>query len=311
MIPNWLKPSKIGAALFIVSAILILYIYGYLHLFFFQYGNFSRIYEPWHLGLTLLVLAYPISMVSGRSIEARRKLKEGPAGKKPKAENRLLEWVCFIAFLIIVAIPLDLGCYLLSPASYFRHFALPPRIDSPMPIVFWFAYGFPIAGAIVLKILRWNTAFIISLTSAILLERLFAELSWHSMGEVPSWFYHILIWLNIIPVILYAVKFKRTAAVIMLALALWLVSEQLPLGYRFVQLQDEAHAIVEYIYKTKAHTGSYPEDLSEYKFMNPQYEKHIMAYESGDKDFTLRYYVMTPGTSHWYDSKDGWHYYPD
>jgi hypothetical protein len=47
---------------------------------------------------------------------------------------------------------------------------------------------------------------------------------------------------------------KRTTAVIILALALWLVSEQLSLRYRFVQLQDEAYAMVEHIYKTKAQT---------------------------------------------------------
>ena len=82
-------------------------------------------------------------MVSGRNIETKRKLKNG-LGKEPTVENRLLELISFIAFLTIVAIPLDLGCYLLSPASYFRHFASPPRIDSPRPIVFWFAYGFPI-----------------------------------------------------------------------------------------------------------------------------------------------------------------------
>ena len=106
-------------------------------------------------------------------------------------------------------------------------------------------------------------------------------------------------------------KFKRTAAVIVLVLAIWLISKQLPLGYRFVQLQDEAHAIVEYIYKTKADTGSYPENLSEYKFMNPQLEKHIQKYEFKGNSFKLMYFVGDGGTSHWYDSEDGWHYYPD
>ena len=304
MVPYWLKPNKVGIAFFVIFAILILYVFSFFVLFPCRW--------LWYLVIaTLLLAAYPISMLSGRSIENRRKLKAGLVSKEPVVENRLLGWFCLIAFLVIVAIPLDLGCYLLSPASYFRHFASPPRIDSPRPIVFWFAYGFPIVLAIVLMILRWNTAFIIFLTGAILLERFCAGLAFHTIGEVVSALYHMVICLNIIPIIFYAVKFRKIAVVIILALALLLIPHQLFLGYRFIQLQDEAHAIVEYVYKTKAQTGSYPKDLSEYTFKNPHLKKHIQRYDIRGNEFTLSYYVGTTGTSHWYDSEGGWDYYPD
>ena len=169
----------------------------------------------------------------------------------------------------------------------------------------------PIVLPIVLMILRWNTAFIIFLTGAILLERFCAGLAFHAIGEVVSALYHIFICLNIIPIILYAVKFRKTAVVIISVIALLLIRKQLPLGYRFIQLQDEAHTIVEYVYETKAQTGSYPKDLLGYEFKNPHLEKHIQRYEPRDDSFELVYFVGTRGTSHWYDSKNGWHYYPD
>ena len=145
-----------------------------------------------------------------------------------------------------------------------------------------------------------------------LLEKFCAELAFHTIGEVLSWLDHVfVIWLNVIPIILYAVKFRKIAVVIILALALLLIPHQLFLGYRFIQLQDEAHAIVEYAYKTKVQTGSYPEDLSKYEFKNPHLEKHIQRYESKDNSFRFWYFVGTTGTSHSYSPDGGWFYYPD
>lgn len=328
MIPSWLKPNKVGIAFFVILLLLFLFVSFGCHAFFFYlleffgilelfgelFGFLDRIPWPlrWYHGLVFSLFIYPVSMILGRSIENRRKMKDGPAGRDVTAKNRQLEWICFIAFLIIVAIPLDLGCFLLSPVYYFRHFTPPPSMGLHRPVLFWIAYGLPIALPIVLMILRWNTAFIIFLTGVVLMERFCAVLAFHTIGEVCSWLYHIVvIWLNAIPMILYAVKFRKTAVAVVLALALLLIPNQLFLGYRFIQLQAEAHAIVEYVYETKAQTGSYPKDLSEYEFKNPHLEKHIQRYKPEDNSFMLTYYVESSDTSHWYDSKNGWHYYPD
>ena len=304
MISHWLKPNKVGIAFFGIFGFSVLFYYA----LFVMLPRHWSLYPGWAIAL---LAAYPILMSCGRSIEARRKLRSESAGKEPLRENRLLEWLCLVAFLIIAAIPLELGCYLLSPASYFRHFSPPPSMGLHRPVLFWFAYGLPIALPIVLKIMRWNTAFIIFLTGAILIERLCAQITWHTIGEVTSWYYHLFIFVNIIPMLLYSAKFRRTAAIIILAFGLWFVPEKLSQGYHFIQFQDEAHAIVEYVYETMAQTGSYPEDLSGYSFMEPVFEKHIQEYKPGDNNFTLMYYIESAGASHWYDSSDGWHYYPD
>lgn len=283
---HWLKPNKVGIAFLIIFLVI---------LFYFFLAMNSLNWFCCFIPVTLPLASYPIFMIIGKSIENRRKLKDRLVCKDITA------WICFIAFLIIVAIALDLGCYRLSP--YLGYWAGPPH----MPTVFFL----PIVLSIVWLVVRWNTVFVIFLTGAILLEICCAELSFHTLGEIASFVYYIFIGLNIIPVILYVVKFKRTAAFIILGIALWLAPEQLSLGYRYVQLQDEAHAIVEYVNKTKIETGSYPKDLSGYKFKNPHLEKHIQEYRAGDNDFTLRYYVGTTGTSHSYSPEVGWSYYPD
>lgn len=327
MIPYWLKPNKVGIALFIILVLLILFVFSGYFVFFFYFleffgilelfGGFFRFLEHipwhwrWHLCLVFSLFAYPISMISGRSIENRRELKKELADKEPTPRNQKPEWFAFIAFLVIIAIPLVLGHFLLSQASY-PYGSEPPDCVLFRPIVHLLFYVFLIILSIAFMILKWNKSFIIFLTTTILLEKFCAELAFHTIGEVCSWGYHVVvIWLNVIPIILYAVKFRKIAVVIILALALLLIPHQLFLGYRFIQLQDEAHAIVEYVYKTKVQTGSYPEDLSEYEFKNPHLEKHIQRYGSNDNSFRLVYFVGTRGTSHSYSPEGGWFYYPD
>ena len=93
MIPYWLKPNKVGIAFLVIFTILFLYIFSFFDLT-------RRGYRPSYLIWAIPVLvAYPISMVFGRSIETKRKLKNGPAGKDLTAKNRQLEWFAFIAFL--------------------------------------------------------------------------------------------------------------------------------------------------------------------------------------------------------------------
>lgn len=330
MVPYWLKPNRIGVALFIVSVLFILSVFSGYFIFFLLFflelfgivelfGWFFRFIEHhehiiqdwrWLLCLISSLFAYPISMIFGKRIETKRKLRNGQPGIEPKAGNRKLEWLAFIAFLIIVAIPLDLGCFLLEQASY-PYLTPPPDVVPPRPIDHWPFYVIPIALPVILMIFKWNISFVITLTTAILLERFCAELAFHTIGEVVSGLYYFATWPNIIPILLYSVEFRKTALAIILAIALLIIPYNLFLGYRFIQLQKETKAIVEYVYEMKAQTGSYPKDLSGYEFKNPHLEKHIQRYDIRGNEFTLSYYVGTTGTSHWYDSKDGWHYYPD
>ena len=168
MVPYWLKPNKVGIAFLAILAILIL--------FFFDFMILVPNHWLWHFIIPIsLITAYPVCMVSGKSVENRRKLKPGQSGIEPKVENRQLEWFAFIAFLIIVAIPLDLGYFPLNQASY-SYFTPPANIVPPRLIDCWPSYAFPIILSIVLMILKWNTAFVIILTTAIFLERFCAEL---------------------------------------------------------------------------------------------------------------------------------------
>ena len=70
MVPYWLKPNKVGIALFIVSAILILYV--------FSFFDIILLNPPFYLRLAIfLLVAYPISMILGIRVSKKIKILLG------------------------------------------------------------------------------------------------------------------------------------------------------------------------------------------------------------------------------------------
>jgi hypothetical protein len=87
----------------------------------------------------------------------------------------------------------------------------------------------------------------------------------------------------------------------------------LNLGYRFIEVQTEVAAIVSHAYDQKINSGEFPEDLTNYRYQNPDMEMYIQNYRLNEErgGFTVIYRVGTESTSHWFSSNDGWGYYPD
>ena len=154
--------------------------------------------------------------------------------------------------------------------------------------------------------------FILLIAVLVPLEVLSAYLAYETLGEIMQGIYFLAIGLNLLLIIL-AVYSRSLAAIGVVILALLLVPYQLTLGYRFIEVQTEVAAIVSHAYEQKIDTGEFPEDLTKYRYQNPDMEMYIQNYRLNEErgGFTVIYRVGTESTSHWFSSNDGWGYYPD
>jgi hypothetical protein len=144
------------------------------------------------------------------------------------------------------------------------------------------------------------------------LEIACAFLAFETLGEITSGLYFVAVGLNL-GFLLVAFRSRLAASVAALALGLVIIPYQLWLGYRLVRVQAEATRIVAFAFEQKAKSGSFPSDLSGYAFRDAATAPYFQGYGLSKREdaFTVRYYIGTPSTSHWYSSKTGWGYYPD
>lgn len=94
-----------------------------------------------------------------------------------------------------------------------------------------------------------------------------------------------------------------------------------PLCVKWYYVDREAKRIVAWVYAEQARTGSYPDDLSGYSFLEPDYEEDISYTKfdysmgtgphSGSISFCVTYSVGSENTGHNYDSEHGWFYQDD
>jgi hypothetical protein len=144
------------------------------------------------------------------------------------------------------------------------------------------------------------------------LELLCAALAYHTLGEITSVIYFLIVSLNIVCIAL-AFYSRLAAGFLAVLLGLAIIPYQLLLGHRFLQLQHEAARIVAYVYEHKVQTGEYPADLTGYEFQDATLQAYIQKYSQDEKSggFVLYYRVGTESTSHSYSPQHGWGYYPD
>lgn len=100
---------------------------------------------------------------------------------------------------------------------------------------------------------------------------------------------------------------------LMMLIALLIIPKQIQLGIRHYMLMTESEALIDWLENVKDETGKYPANLNEYSYIHPSNKRHFQRYYISPKDGGYRFfwYIGTPGTSHDYCPKDGWHYYPD
>jgi hypothetical protein len=143
------------------------------------------------------------------------------------------------------------------------------------------------------------------------LEIISAFLAFQTMGEVFRILYFAAIALNGIFIVL-AFRHPNAAVIGVIGLALLIVPYQFWLTVRLWQLQNEAAAIVTYVYEEKVENGAYPATLTGYHFRNEALAPHFRyRMDSPECAFYVDYYVGSPTTSHSYCASQGWSYYPD
>ena len=144
------------------------------------------------------------------------------------------------------------------------------------------------------------------------LEIAASKAAYETLGAVTSMFL-VIICIGFNFVALFAALLRFWLSMIaMTAFGLIVIWYQVTLVNRMHQVGAEASNIVTWAYSERLKTGSFPKDLSDYSFLRPECRKYIQSYDLLNKDrFSVVYYVGTTSTSHWYDSNDGWHYYPD
>lgn len=153
--------------------------------------------------------------------------------------------------------------------------------------------------------------FLVLLCVLIALELISATLAFETLGEVFRTYYLATVALNIVFAFL-AFRHLRAATAGAVVLALLIVPYQFRLGFRLWQLQNEAAAIVTYVYEQRLATQEYPATLEGYTFDNASLASHV-RYQTDiqDCEFYVDYHVGTPTTSHSYCPTLGWSYYPD
>lgn len=159
--------------------------------------------------------------------------------------------------------------------------------------------------------MKGRAIFLILLCVLVALELISAALAFETLGEVFRTYYLAAIALNILFVFL-AFRYLRVATAGAVVLALLIIPYQFWLGFRLWQLQNEAAAIVTYVYEQRLATEEYPAALDGYSFSNASLASHFRyQVDASDCEFRIDYHVGTSNTSHSYCPAFGWSYYPD
>lgn len=159
--------------------------------------------------------------------------------------------------------------------------------------------------------LKSTLAFVAFLFLLVVAEVACAKLAWHTVGEIHSALLLFLVWFNLVPLLIYLLRFKKLAVGLALFAAVLIISHQIYLGYRWHMLRQETLNAVAYVNKVKRQTGSYSKNLSAYTYLHLSLKADIIYTYYKPSDYAVRFHVGSPNTEHWYEAGKGWWYYPD
>ena len=113
--------------------------------------------------------------------------------------------------------------------------------------------------------------------------------------------------------IIISIRSRILASLLTFILAMLIIPMQVYLGIKLYRLQVEAARVVTYAYEYKINNGQFPNNLSEYKFVDPDMKNFISLLLAGEsKDvLVVNYWVISTDIGYWYSSESGWNYYPD
>ncbi len=79
----------------------------------------------------------------------------------------------------------------------------------------------------------------------------------------------------------------------------------------WVMIHEEIIGLVRHVNGIKQEKGAFPELIEGYSFNHPWVKSRVTNYRAEGSRFTLSYFMNDPGISYWYDSENGFGYYPD
>lgn len=138
------------------------------------------------------------------------------------------------------------------------------------------------------------------------IEYYFASKAYYTVGwAVNGLFLHVL-WISILLSITFlALDFRKTALTILVAGFLVIVPYNMYYANLWYELKTQSDDIVHWAYTVRSKTNTFPEKLKR------KYNPRITYTKGEDGNFSLFFYVSTPNTGHFYDSKNGWGYMDD
>ena len=149
------------------------------------------------------------------------------------------------------------------------------------------------------------------LLTLVVLEIVGCYYAYYTLGEVKQFFCFLILFLNIIPILLYFFRKKTISLVLGVVIGLLLIPYHAFLLFQWRELNRESSMIIEYIYTFQKDKGEFPNNISGYEFENRRLSDNF-SYRINSKGFGLHYYVGTEGTTHFYYYNVGkWEYYPD
>ncbi len=140
-------------------------------------------------------------------------------------------------------------------------------------------------------------------------EAFLAHNTLYTEGEVMQGLYWLLVSLNI-PILVAALWKPRAGTWCAFSLGALLLPWQASENRKWALIHEEVFAIINHAETKKKSSGDYPSSLESYDYLRPWTQNHI-SYGTSDGTYSITYFMDDSGISYWYDSQDGFGYYPD
>lgn len=133
----------------------------------------------------------------------------------------------------------------------------------------------------------------------------------YTEGEVMDGLFSLLTFALAGAAALISVHSRRNAAFLLIVAGGLLLIWQSYQLRKWAMIHEEVTGIIRHVGKIKNTTGNYPDTIEGYSFKHTGLKRHISGYTTEPSNFHLSYFMNNPGTEYWYDSKNGFGYYPD
>ena len=133
-------------------------------------------------------------------------------------------------------------------------------------------------------------------------------LAYHTLGVHYRLLLHLLLWINVIPTKLLVSdkkKPRRSGLAIAAVIGLPVVPYQVYLALQWLGIRAEVERVVRWAEERRDDHGTYPTDLSEYRYSRRRTAAHIQ-YRTPLQGLYVSYHVGNRNCEHWYIGNGIW-----